>query len=176
MDGLGKSPLVITGFMGSGKTSTGKAVARRLGCDFMDMDAAIEKAEGMPISRIFEKQGEAYFRLRESELCVRLATRKNLVVSTGGGVFVNPANRELFKDALVVCLDADSREVYNRLRNDGRRPLLTTADPYQQIVELMEARRSAYAHVEWHIDTKGKTVDEVADEIVVVLRAGAWPA
>jgi shikimate kinase len=176
MNGHGKSPLVITGFMGSGKTSTGKAVARRLGCDFIDMDAAIEKAEGMSIPKIFEMHGEAYFRTLESELCSRLAARENLVISTGGGVFVNPTNREHFKAALVVCLDADSREIYKRLRDDRRRPLLTTDDPYQSIVELMDARHSAYSHVEWHLDTNGKTVDEVADEIVGLLKADAWPA
>ncbi|MEI6875543.1 MAG: shikimate kinase, partial [Spirochaetota bacterium] len=137
MNGRGNPPLVVTGFMGAGKTSTGKVVAKRLGRDFVDMDVAIEEAEGMSVSRIFEKHGEAYFRTRESEMCATLAARENIVVSTGGGVFVNPANREHFKDALVVCLDADSSEIYNRLKRNANRPLLKVADPYQRIVELM---------------------------------------
>jgi len=170
MKGRGVPPLVVTGFMGAGKTSAGKVVAERLGRDFVDMDVAIEEAEGMSISGIFEKKGEAYFRARESELCSRLALRENLVVSTGGGVFVNPTNRELFRDALVVCLDADSREIYNRLKEEGNRPLLKAADPYQRIVELMDARRNAYSQVEWHLDTSGKSVDQVADEIVGLLQ------
>jgi 3-dehydroquinate synthase len=160
---------VITGFMGAGKTSAGKVVAERLGRDFVDMDRAIEEGEGMTVSKIFEAKGEPYFRARETEWCAKLAARDNLVVSTGGGVFVNPANREHFKDALVVCLDADSREIYNRLKEEGNRPLLKVADPYQRIVELMEARSSAYTHVEWHLNTNGRTVEQVADEIVGLL-------
>ncbi|HUX41118.1 MAG TPA: 3-dehydroquinate synthase [Rectinemataceae bacterium] len=170
MNGRGTPPLVITGFMGAGKTSVGKVVADRLGREFVDMDVAIEEAEGMSVSKIFENRGEAYFRERESEMCARLAARENLIISTGGGVFVNPANRELFKDALVVCLDADSKEIFNRLKEEGNRPLLKTPDPYQRIVELMDARRSAYSHVEWHLSTNARSVAQVADEIVGLLQ------
>lgn len=163
-------PLVITGFMGAGKTSVGKVVAQRLGREFVDMDVAIEAEEGMSVQRIFETRGEAYFRARESTWCARLAARPNHVISTGGGVFVNPANRECFKDALVVCLDADSTEIYNRLKEQGNRPLLKASNSLQRIVELMNARKDAYSHVEWHLDTDEKTVEQVADEIVGLLQ------
>lgn len=159
-------PIVLTGFMGAGKTSVGKVIAERLGREFVDMDVAIEAAEGMSIRQIFETQGEAYFRAREAEWCARLAEAENHVIATGGGAMVSPVNRALFKDALVVCLDATPDEIYHRLKDQHDRPLLQSSNPQQRIVELMNARREAYSQVEWHLDTVGKSVDLVADEIV----------
>ncbi len=170
MKGQGTSLLVITGFMGAGKTSAGKLVAERLGRDFIDMDLAIEAAEGMAVARIFETKGEPYFRTLESQWCERLSKGENLVVATGGGALVDPANRERFRDALVVCLDAEAEEIYNRLKEQGNRPLLMTPNPHQRIVELMDARRDAYTRVEWHLSTNAKTVEQVADEIVALLQ------
>ncbi len=167
-----KSPvlLVLTGFMGTGKTTVGQAVADRLGREFVDMDVAIEAEEGMPVRKIFETRGESYFRGREAEWCARLAVSGNRVVATGGGTLVNPQNRAHFADALVVCLEAAPDEVLGRLRGSHDRPLLETADPRQRIVELMDARREAYAQIEWHLDTTGKTIDQVAAEIVELLQ------
>lgn len=163
-------PIVLTGFMGAGKTSVGKAIAERLGREFVDMDVAIEAAEGMTIRQIFETHGEAYFRARETEWCARLAEAGNHVVATGGGAMVNPNNRAFFKDAFVVCLDAPPDEIYNRLKDQQDRPLLQSPNPRQRIVELMNARREAYSQVEWHLDTLGKSVEHVADEIVGLLQ------
>jgi shikimate kinase / 3-dehydroquinate synthase len=162
-------PLVLTGFMGAGKTSVGQVVAGKLARDFVDMDVVIEEEEGMPVSKIFETRGEAYFRAREAEWCARLALRDHLVVATGGGALVNPSNRARFKDAFVVCLDAAPDEIYKRLKGQGNRPLLASPNPQQRIIELMSARRDAYAQVEWHLDTTGKSIDQVADEIVGLL-------
>lgn len=164
------APIVLTGFMGAGKTSVGKVIAARLGREFVDMDAAIQAAEGMTISEIFKVHGEAYFRARETEWCARLAQSENHVIATGGGAMVNPNNRAHFKDALVVCLDAEPDEIYNRLKDQQDRPLLQSPNPRQRIVELMNARRDAYAQVEWHLNTNGKTVEQVADEIVGLLQ------
>lgn len=162
-------PLVLTGFMGAGKTSVGQAVAQKLGRDFVDMDVVIEAEEKMSISKIFETYGEAYFRARESQLCARLAVRPNLVIATGGGALINPNNRAQFKDAFIVCLDATPNEIYDRLKDQHNRPLLKSANPQQRIVELLSARRDAYAQIEWHLETSGKTVEQVADEIVGLL-------
>ncbi|HUX37477.1 MAG TPA: shikimate kinase [Rectinemataceae bacterium] len=158
-------PLVITGFMGSGKTTVGKILATRLGRDFIDMDALIEAEEGMTVAGIFEKRGEAYFREREAECCARLAAREACVISTGGGALVDPANRALFKDAFVVCLDADPEEIFERLKDDGSRPLLNDPDPRRRIADLLASRRSAYAQLRWHVDTRARSAEEVADEI-----------
>jgi len=166
-------PLVLTGFMGAGKTSVGQAVAAKLARDFVDIDVAIEEEEGMSVSKIFETRGEAYFRARETEWCARLALRDHLVIATGGGALVNPSNRARFKDAFVVCLDAAPDEIYKRLKGQGNRPLLASPNPQQRIAELMSARRDAYAQIEWHLDTTGKSIDQVADEIVGYIKTHA---
>ncbi|MEW5717511.1 MAG: shikimate kinase, partial [Chloroflexota bacterium] len=163
-------PLVLTGFMGTGKTSVGQVVADKLGRQFIDMDVIIEANEGMPIPKIFETRGEAYFRAREAELCAQLALREDLVVATGGGALVNPQNRAQFKDAFVVCLDATPDEIFNRLHGATNRPLLASPKPRQRIVELLDARRDAYAQIEWHLETTGKTIEQVAEEIVTLLK------
>ena len=165
-------PLVLTGFMGTGKTSVGQVVAEKLGREFADMDVLIQAEEGMSISKIFETRGEAYFRAREAELCARLAARDNPVISTGGGTLVNPQNRVRFGEAFVVCLDAEPDEILDRLSGARDRPLLAQSvpNPRQRIVELLDSRREAYAQIEWHLNTTGKTVEQVADEIVGLLQ------
>ena len=169
LSGNSPLPLVLTGFMGAGKTSVGQVVAQKLGRDFVDMDIAIEEEEGMSVPKIFETRGEAYFRSRETIWCERLAARDNLVIATGGGALVNPNNRLWFKDAFVVCLDATSAEIYDRLKGQLNRPLLASPNPRQRIIELLSARRDAYAQIEWHLDTSGKTIEQVADAIVQLL-------
>lgn len=163
-------PLVLTGFMGTGKTSVGQVVAEKLGREFVDMDQVIAAREGMPISKIFEMRGEGYFRAREAELCAQLAQRENVVIATGGGALVNPQNRAHFQDAFVICLDATPDEIYNRLRGANDRPLLAAPKPRQRIIELLAARRDAYAQIEWHLETTGKTIEQVAEEIVTLLK------
>ena len=163
-------PLVLTGFMGTGKTSVGQVVAEKLGREFVDMDVLIQAEEGMTISKIFETRGEAYFRAREAELCARLAARDNPVISTGGGTLVNPQNRAQFGEAFVICLDAGTDDILDRLNGALDRPLLRSPNPRQRIVELFDARREAYAQIEWHLDTTGKTVEQVADEIAGLLQ------
>ncbi|MBI4787951.1 MAG: 3-dehydroquinate synthase [Chloroflexi bacterium] len=163
-------PLVLTGFMGTGKTSVGQVVAEKLGREFVDMDVLIQAEEGMTVSKIFETRGEAYFRAREADLCGRLAERENPVISTGGGTLVNPQNRTQFGEALVVCLDAEPDDILDRLNGARDRPLLKSPNPRQRIIELLDARREAYAQIEWHLNTTGKTVEQVADEIVGLLQ------
>ena len=163
-------PLVLTGFMGTGKTTVGQTVAEKLGREFVDMDVVIEAKEGMPITKIFETRGEAYFRALEANLCAHLAGRDNAVIATGGGALVNPNNRAQFTDAFVVCLDATPDEIFDRLSGTQNRPLLSTPKPRQRIVELLDARRDAYAQIEWHLDTTGKTIEQVAAEIVGLLQ------
>ena len=168
-------PLVLTGFMGTGKTSVGQVVAQKLGREFVDMDVVIADEEKMSIPKIFETRGEAYFRAKESEWCARLAMRPNLVIATGGGALVDPNNRAQFKDAFVVCLDATPNEIYGRLKDQDQRPLLKSPDSQQRIVELMSARRDAYAQIEWHLDTSGKTVEQIAEEIIGLLMRRRMP-
>lgn len=158
--------LVITGFMGTGKTSVGRVVAAKLQREFVDMDAVIEAREGTSVETIFKARGEEYFRAREAELCSELAARENLVIATGGGALVNPHQRAAFASAMVVCLDAAPEKILARLGRALDRPLLASADPRRRVEELLAARRAAYAQIQWHVDTTDKTVQQVAEEIL----------
>ena len=162
------SSLVITGFMATGKTSVARIVAEKLGRKFVDIDALIKSREGMSVRAIFETRGEAYFRAREAEACAELAARANLVIATGGGALVDPRNRAVFRNACVVCLDATPDAILARLAPRGAqdRPLLASADPRARIEELLRARREAYAQIAHHVDATGKTINQVAEEIL----------
>lgn len=163
-----RSSLVITGFMATGKSSVGRVVAEKLGREFIDIDTLIESREGISVRAIFETRGEAYFRAREVEVCAELAAREELVIATGGGALVNPHNRAAFGKALVVCLDATPDTILARLasRDAQERPMLASADPRQRVEELLCARREAYAKIACHVDTTGKTINQVAGEII----------
>ncbi len=160
--------VVVTGFMGTGKTTVGKLVAEKLGREFVDMDTVIQAREGISVRAIFETRGEEYFRARESELCRELGARQNLVIATGGGALVEPRNRAAFDGALVVCLDTATDEILARLKHAQDRPLLASQDPRARIEELRNARRAAYAQIEYHIDTGGKSAEQVTEQIITL--------
>ena len=108
--------VMITGFMGTGKTVVGREVAQRLGWPFVDMDAEIERRAGKPIARIFVEEGEATFRRMERELCHELAARQELVIATGGGALIPDENREILSaNGLVVCLTCEVSELLHRM-------------------------------------------------------------
>jgi shikimate kinase len=163
--------IVITGFMGTGKTSVGQLVADRLGRAFVDMDTIIETRENKTVQEIFASRGEAYFRQCEMELCKELRGRRNLVIATGGGTLVDPENRACFHDAFVFCLDATVDTLVGRLKNATDRPLMQGEELRGRVNSLLLARRSAYEEIDMHIDTTGKTVDQVAAEIIAMFRA-----
>ncbi len=157
--------IILTGFMGAGKTAVGRALARLLDRAFVDMDAVIQEREGMPIAELFAQKGEAYFRERESALCRELASAENLVVATGGGALVNPDNRAAFGAAHLVCLDARPETILARLDGAADRPLLQ-GDPRANVERLLAERRAAYAAIPLHIQTDDLTPERVAQEIV----------
>lgn len=139
--------LILTGFMGSGKSSVGVKLSYRLKIPVEDTDKLIERGEGMSISDIFEKKGEAYFRQKETELLRGLAEKRQgrRIYSVGGGTPVDPVNRALLKRlGTVVWLRIRPETAYQRLRDDTTRPLLQCADPLKRIGELIGARREAY--------------------------------
>lgn len=161
--------IVLFGFMGTGKSSTGRVIAGRLGRELIEMDAIIEAREGKTINHIFVSEGEPYFRALERDLVQELAARSSLVVSTGGGVVLNPANIEDFRrSGVLFSLMATPETVYERTRRETHRPLLATADPMKRIVELMDQRRSFYEKADHIIHTDGKTVEQVAEEILKI--------
>lgn len=158
--------LVLTGFMGTGKTTIGRRISALTGRPFVDTDDEIVRRAGKSIPTIFRDDGEAAFRALEQRVCKALAHVPGLVVATGGGMLVNAENRALMMNAaLVVCLDAPPEVIETRLRSNSDRPLAANWR------ELLIARQPAYAEIPIHIDTGSKTVDEVAEELIERWRA-----
>ncbi len=164
--------IVLTGFMGAGKSVAGREVAARLGRPFVDMDARIEEQAGESIPDIFRLHGEAAFRRRESDLCADLAAQRGLVIATGGGALVDDANCALFEpDSLLVCLDCDAPELLHRLRGTEGRPMLWGAEPEARLRELLALRQPAYARIPWHVDTTHRAPEQVVDDVLALYRA-----
>jgi len=161
--------LVITGFMGAGKTAVAMEVARRLERRFVDMDAEIELRAGKPIARIFTEDGEAAFRQIEADLCRELRARQGLVIATGGGTLTNADNRAaMTRTGTVICLRCDLDGIMQRLGTGAgvKRPLLAGPHPRAEVRRLMAERRSAYAAIPWQVDTTELSIPEVADRVI----------
>jgi shikimate kinase/3-dehydroquinate synthase len=154
--------IVVTGFMGTGKTSVGRELARRLKRTFIDMDDCLATREGPSVPEIFAHHGESYFREKEADLWAELSGSTNLVIATGGGTLVSPANRQLCDESLVVCLTCSEAEIKRRLARTKDRPLLAS------IEELLTRRQLAYAQLPFHVDTTGRAVAEVADLVLAL--------
>jgi len=138
----------LVGLMGAGKTSVGKMLAKRLGKTFHDSDHVIEARTGVRIPVIFEIEGEAGFRARESAVIDELTALDNIVLATGGGAVLAPANRDALRGrGTVVYLRASVDELWNRTRHDRNRPLLQTQDPRGRLAELHEQRDPLYREV-----------------------------
>lgn len=158
--------IVLTGYMGVGKTTIGKQLARELGYRFIDMDSLLELREGRTIRAIFEAEGEAYFRHLESELCHELAMWRGYVIATGGGALVNGHNLAAFEKAnLVVCLDCDPEALWERLSEAENRPMLDSDNPKARLFELLVARQPAYAKIQYHVDTSWRPTEDVVADI-----------
>lgn len=158
--------VVLTGFMGTGKTTVGRAVAELLEWDFVDTDQLIEADHG-PIPMIFAEQGEDAFRAIERSLAVDLAGRQSTVIATGGRFMLDDANAGVLQPvARVFCLTAPARVVLDRVLGDGtaHRPLLDSDDPAQRIAALLAERAEAYAQFE-QVDTSGRDPSEIAADI-----------
>ncbi len=153
--------LVITGFMGTGKSTIGKKIAVKLKREFVDTDAEIVNRAGMSIPEIFETQGEAAFRTMETEVCRELARREGLIISTGGGMLVNEENRRLLDESgFIVCLVASPETLEKRLHGARGRPLAS------QWRELYEKRRPVYESLPVHVDTSERPPEAVVQEIL----------
>ncbi len=163
--------IMLIGFMGAGKTYTGRELARLLKMQFMDMDDEIVKRAGMAINEIFARYGEDRFRDIETDVLRELSNKSGLVVGCGGGVVVKDRNLPLLKNSnLVVFLQASPEIIYERVKDDDSRPLLKVDNPMQRIRELLDLRMARYMEAaDLIIDTDGKTPLEVAEEIYRLL-------
>ena len=164
---LGGRSLYLVGMMGSGKTSTGRPLAERLGYGFVDADAVIEQAAGCSIPDIFDRDGEAGFRSLESQVLSAISQRHSLVVATGGGVVTQPENWGLLHSGIVIWLDVVPDQLLQRLKADSTvRPLLQTADPEAALNALLNERRSLYAEADLTVVINDETPETVADGIL----------
>lgn len=158
--------LILTGFMGTGKTTIGRMLAERLNHPFVDMDAAIEQRAGQSIPEIFATQGETGFRQLESEVCQELAAQDGLVIATGGGALVDVNNRDtMAANGVIICLTASPEQLIERMK-DTDRPLLQVHDPAQRIRQLLQTRAAAYAALPHHVDTSHLTPEQVMEAIL----------
>ncbi len=140
-----KSNLVLIGFMGSGKSTVGKLLAKVLEMKFVDTDAEIEKEQGQSVQDIFSKEGETYFRNLEKEMCIKLSKANNTVISTGGGIILNKENIDNLKnDAVVFFLDVNKKTLYNRLITSKGRPLLEGDELWAKINNVLGERIDRY--------------------------------
>ncbi len=147
-------PVVLVGMMGSGKTAVGTALAMRLRVPFRDTDEEMVAAARMTIPEIFERDGEAFFRRRETEVLRRVLAAGPGILSTGGGAFLRPENREAIRRLGVsVWLRADGELLWSRVRHKTTRPLLMTADPKATLLELLESRTPAYAEADLAVES-----------------------
>lgn len=140
--------VILIGMMGSGKTTVGRLLAKQLGKTFIDSDEEIQRRTGVTIPHIFDVEGEAGFRQRESAVLEDLAERSELVLATGGGAILSPHNRSVLKaSGVVVYLKSNVHDLWQRTRHDTNRPLLQTADPRGKLQELFEQRDPLYAEI-----------------------------
>lgn len=137
--------IVLCGFMGCGKSTVGKNLARKTGRKFLDMDSYIEDKAGMTVSEIFDKYGEDGFRDMEHQACIELSDTSDLVIASGGGAFTFKRNSEVFKGKdTIVLLDVPLDVIKNRLKNDKTRPLLQKPDKDRVMQELYDKRLPLY--------------------------------
>ncbi|GAX90869.1 shikimate kinase [Effusibacillus lacus] len=159
--------IYLIGFMGTGKTTVGMALAARTGWTFIDMDQEIARREGRAIPDIFAQSGEAYFREMESDLLKELTSLDRLLVTTGGGVVLRPENRDLMKQTgFIVSLSADKESIKRRVSNQTGRPLLSGGELDQKIDRLLEERKGLYEDADIQIDTSARDVSDIVDEIL----------
>jgi len=168
-----KRTVVLVGMMGSGKTAVGTALARRLGVAFLDSDAEIVRAANMSIPEIFARDGEPFFRRKETQVLTRLLDGPPGVLSTGGGAFLAEVNRRVISaKGVSVWLQADLDLLWARVRHKTTRPLLRTDDPYRTLAEIHAARDPIYALADLRVAAQARySIDEMAGKVIETLAA-----
>ena len=158
--------IVLTGFMGTGKSTVGRILAKKLDREFLDTDSLIERRHG-PIPRIFDEQGESGFREIEHAVAIELSTDVGYVISTGGRFMLDPHNAKLLEvDNRIFCLVAELDVIMERvLRRKSSRPMLAVDDPRARVQELMQERAEGYARFE-AVPTDERPASAVADDII----------
>ena len=166
--------LYLTGFMGTGKSSIGREVAKALGFRFIDSDRAIEKKEGMKISRIFADKGEDFFRQCERDFIESGHPNEGCVVACGGGLIIPDGMKKMVEDrGILVALFASVETVLARTSRNKSRPLLNVDDPKERIRQLMAEREPIYRKIDLAVSTDGRSFGDVRDAVVRIYRSHA---
>ena len=158
--------IILVGFMGTGKTTVAKILSGKNNFQLLDMDELIESSENKSISRIFKEEGESYFRGLERILVKKLSQKTKTIISTGGGIILNPKNIiDFSQSGLVVCLTASEKTIFKRIKNDNNRPLLIDHKE-NQIKKLLNERRSLYESIPFTIRTDDLTPEKISEKII----------
>ena len=171
--------IVLTGFMGTGKSEVGRRLAKRLGRAFVDTDELVEVRAGKSVATIFADDGETRFRALERQAVADAAGREGAVIALGGGAVLDRANVDTVRaNGVLVCLTARPDVILKRLGDVRQRPLLAGGDPRANVARLLDERRDAYATADITIDSSDRSADEVVEEIRKQLgeleRSGQW--
>ena len=160
--------IYLIGMMGSGKSTVGKMVASKTKMHFLDSDKIIEENAGKSVSEIFSNYGENKFRGLERDFIRNGHPKNNCIVSCGGGLcMIDGIMKSMKSMGLVVCLWAEPETIYNRIKDDKKRPLLQVQDPLNKIVTIINSRRNTYLMADYVIKTDDLKTDGVAQEIIV---------
>jgi shikimate kinase len=167
-----RKTVVMVGMMGAGKTAVGRALALRLGVPFLDSDAEIEAAANMSVPEIFNRDGEPFFRLKETQVIARLLDEQRGILSTGGGAFLSAENREnISAKGVSIWLDADIDLLWNRVRHKDTRPLLKTPDPKATLTQLFEQRVPQYKLADIAVRSQsGLSIEDMVDRVIEALK------
>ena len=158
--------LVFLGMMGSGKTTLGKIVSKKLNKEFIDVDQAIEQQEGMVISEIFEKKGEPFFRILEEKISLHSLKKKNSVISLGGGAFLNnKIQKEILKNHISIWLKWDSKNLIKRIKNSQKRPIAMKLSD-NDLNKLINERSKIYSKAKYQIRCDRLTKSELMKRII----------
>ena len=163
--------IYLIGLMGSGKTTLGKILSKKLDKDFYDSDQVIEEKLGVNVPMIFEYEGEAGFREREKDILKDLVSKQNIVLATGGGIILSESNRDLLaKNGIVIYLKSNQKDLILRMKNDKTRPLLKNGNVELIIKKLCQEREPLYEEIaDFKVVTKNKRINEVVNEIVRII-------
>jgi shikimate kinase len=167
-----RKTVVLIGMMGAGKTAVGSALARTLGVPFIDSDDEIVKAANMTIAEIFERDGEAFFREKESQVLARLLDGRPAILSTGGGAFLSAENRQMISaKGISVWLQADLELLWQRVRHKTTRPLLRTANPRGTLADLLDTRAPVYALADLTVQARADySIEAMAAQVLRALQ------
>jgi shikimate kinase len=161
--------IALVGFMGTGKTVIAKRISRKLKMKYVSTDDIIETREEKSINEIFSQDGEAHFRSVERDAVREVSSMDNVVIAAGGGVVLNDENmRNLRAKGVIICLNAAAEDIFERTKSYANRPLLNVPDPLGKIKELMKIREPYYKKADHQVDTFGKSIEEVTDEVIAI--------